>query len=330
MSLFVQGLGAVSSAGWGVPNLLKNLLSGVTPETLPMGKNGVEHPCLPVPKKPSTLTYLNHPRLRRASPLSLYGAAASAEALGITAGLTAPSAHLGVICCVTSGCVNYTARFFEETLRDPSQASPLLFPETVFNAPASHIAALLQITGPNYTLVGDAGTFAQALALAGYWLEEDKLQGCLVIGAEELDWLNAEALSLTHPNRKLSAGAGALFLAKNQEKSLAKIEKITDSFNYSNYSRSDACQGVRRQLEPTGDDSVLLSLSGEAFEMQAWRDCPGLKLIPRLFLGESLAASGALQVVSSIAAMQPLHKTKAFVSIAGLNEQAIGCLFSTA
>ncbi len=53
----------------------------------------------------------------------------------------------------------YSRRFYEEVLRDPATASPLIFPETVFNAPASHLAAFLGTTAINYTLVGDEGTF---------------------------------------------------------------------------------------------------------------------------------------------------------------------------
>ena len=69
-----------------------------------------------------------------------------------------------------SGSVNYSRRFYDETLKDPATASPLVFPETVFNAPASHLAALLGTTAINYTLVGDPGTFLQGIALAADWL----------------------------------------------------------------------------------------------------------------------------------------------------------------
>jgi 3-oxoacyl-(acyl-carrier-protein) synthase len=47
-----------------------------------------------------------------------------------------------------------------------SAASPLLFPETVFNAPASHLAAILGITGASYTLVGDGAVGVLALRMA--------------------------------------------------------------------------------------------------------------------------------------------------------------------
>jgi 3-oxoacyl-(acyl-carrier-protein) synthase len=76
------------------------------------------------------------------------------------------------VVCVFSGCVNYSSRFYSETLKDPATASPLVFPETVFNAPASHLSAFLGNSAINYTLVGDSGTFLIGLAMAAQWLSD--------------------------------------------------------------------------------------------------------------------------------------------------------------
>jgi len=57
-------------------------------------------------------------------------------------------------------------------MKDPLTASPLLFPETVFAAPASHAAALLGNTPLVHTLLGDPASFVQGLALAAAWLED--------------------------------------------------------------------------------------------------------------------------------------------------------------
>ena len=70
-----------------------------------------------------------------------------------------------------SGCVNYSRRFYDEVLQDPATASPLIFPETVFNAPASHLAGYFASTAMDYTLVGDPCSFLQGTALAADWLE---------------------------------------------------------------------------------------------------------------------------------------------------------------
>ena len=76
----------------------------------------------------------------------------------------------GVIVCRIAGGVAYSRRLYEEVLHAPATASTLIFPETVFKAPASHVSAFLGSKGINYTLVGDDGTFLQGLALAAEWL----------------------------------------------------------------------------------------------------------------------------------------------------------------
>src|SRR4029079_15259432 len=122
-------------------------------------------------------------RLRRSSPISHFVVGAALEALGTDApAVSAGPLRLGIVLWGMSGCVNYSRRFYDEVLKDPATAIPLVFPETVFNAPASHLAALLGTTAVNYTLVGDPGTFLQGLALAADWLSAKRVDGCLVVG----------------------------------------------------------------------------------------------------------------------------------------------------
>jgi len=169
----------------------------------------------PVPPPSPRPNFLSHARLRRTSPITQYAVAAALEALGEDAACVSNgSLRLGIIFCVMTGCVNYSRRFYDETLKDPATASPLVFPETVFNAPASHIGALLGTSAINYTLVGDPGNFLQGLVIAGDWLLAGRVDGCLVVGAEEIDWLTADAYG--HFARKiiLSDGAGAVYMRR--------------------------------------------------------------------------------------------------------------------
>ena len=113
----------------------------------------------------SALSGLAHPRLRRASVISRFAAAAGLEALQ-AAGLKVDSQNaqrIALIFAISNGGVIYTKRFYRDVVEMGAQAaSPLLFPETVFNAPASHLAAILGVTGTTYTVVGDG-----AVGLAG-------------------------------------------------------------------------------------------------------------------------------------------------------------------
>src|SRR4029077_18573944 len=124
--------------------------------------------------------------------ISRFAAAAGLEALK-AAGVKADSQNAGriaLIFAISNGGVIYTKRFYRDIVELGAQsASPLLFPETVFNAPASHLAAILGITGATYTLVGDGAVGLLAIKMAEDLMANDALDYCLVVGAEEIDWL---------------------------------------------------------------------------------------------------------------------------------------------
>ena len=131
--IVVAGLGAVSPAGWGVDPLRDALQKGE-----PIASRELVRPGWPqglrvrqVPAPSTRPSFLAHARLRRTSPISHYAVAAALEALGTDReAMTQGNLRVGVVLCVMSGCVNYSRRFYDEALRDPSTASPLVFPET--------------------------------------------------------------------------------------------------------------------------------------------------------------------------------------------------------
>ena len=141
--IFVAGLGAVSPAGWNVAALRAALDQGEPLPVQSLERPGWEKPLRArlVPNPTSRPEFLTHPRLRRASPITHYVVASALEAMAQWRVDRDPKFHLGLVVCLQSGCVNYSCRFYEETLKDPTTASPLLFPETVYAAPASHLAA---------------------------------------------------------------------------------------------------------------------------------------------------------------------------------------------
>jgi 3-oxoacyl-(acyl-carrier-protein) synthase len=214
-SLSLLGCGAVSPAGWGLDALVDAVSSGapLTTSDVP-APAGVPRPhagrLVPLKKDP----LLAHPRLRRAGRISHFAAAASLEALGdrLAEAVKSGSLRLGLVYTLVNGGVVYSRRFFGELLAQPSTASPILFPETVFNAPASHLAAFLGLTGPVTTIVGDTGAFLHGLETASLWLELGLVDACLVTGAEEADWMTAEGLALLEPGAILAEGAGAVLV----------------------------------------------------------------------------------------------------------------------
>lgn len=335
--IFIRGIGAVSPAGWGV-----NALGDAVDKAEPLPQKELSRPgwTVPfqiraVPPPSSRPSFMAHPRMRRTSPIAHYAVAAALEALGDDAPAVSSGAlRLGIVVCVMSGCVNYSRRFFDETLRDPGTASPLVFPETVFNAPGSHLAALLGAAGINYTLVGDPGTFLQGVALAADWLVRGEADGCLVLGAEEMDWLTADAFRLFTRSLVLSEGAGALYLrgATAGESGIA-LHCVTHShLFFDRRSWLDAATRVRAELPfaATGEllcDSRLGLPRLDAPELNAWRGWKSERLSPKKTLGEGLMAAAAWQCVLAVDALRRSRGTATNVSIVGCNQQAIGARF---
>jgi 3-oxoacyl-(acyl-carrier-protein) synthase len=263
--------------------------------------------------------------------------ASALEALGEDAArVQRGELRLGIIVCIMAGCVAYSRRFYEEVLRDPRTASPLIFPETVFNAPASHLAAFLDSPGISYSLVGDDGTFLQGLALAGQWLLHGQTDGCVVVGTEELDWIVADAVRQFSRMSVHTAGAGAIYLKRHAEHeigAMAELAAVTDSFLFTeNLPRTQAARRMRAQLNPGRMEALFLSTQNvprlDAAELAAWTDWSGPRIAPKAVLGEAFNASAAWQCVAACDTIQQARFPAATASIVGANQQAIGARFT--
>jgi hypothetical protein len=327
--IFVHGQGAVSPAGWGVPALRASLENERPLPVQSLARPGWEKP-LPVrsvPPPPARPAFLAHPRLRRASPMTHYAVGAALEALGQDAGLIrSGSLRLGIVTCTLTGGISYSRRFYEEALQNPATASPILFPETVFNSCASHLAAYLGSASVNYTFVGDAGTFLQGLAAAAGWLDNGLAEACVVLGAEEPDWSVADALRLFDRRAVHASGAGALYL-KSQPPSSSPVElaAVTDAFAPTRTpGRHQAARNMRAQL-PVGAPNEWLCVGERGHP--AWSDWTGKVLAPTEILGEAFAASAAWYCVAACDAIQHDRCAGANVSITGASVQAIAARF---
>jgi 3-oxoacyl-(acyl-carrier-protein) synthase len=198
MNLFIQGIGAVTPLG---PTALQTWLTLCQEQQAPrrLIANALadrNYFACTVPGK-FVSEAARQPRLRRSGTLSLLGAAAGFDAFA-DAGMK-PGDGLGdriaVVFAICSGGINYTRRLYHEIVtQGANAASPLLFPETVYNAAASHLAALLDVDGQSYTLVGDSSVGLSALHFATELLiMQPELDHCLVVGTEEADWLLSDA-----------------------------------------------------------------------------------------------------------------------------------------
>ncbi len=334
--IFVCGVGAVSPAGWG----MKPFRDAIT-RNEPLPIKDIPRPGnqplrgRQVPAASPFPAFLAHPRLRRTSPVAHYAVSAALEALGEDAAMvTNGTRRLGMIYCTLTGCVNYSRRFYDEVLKEPATASPVVFPETVYNSPASHLGALLGTNAFNYTLVGDPGTFLQGLALAADWILHGRVDGCLVVGSEEMDWLTASATRLFDRKSIFSDGAGALYLRREMNQGPpVQLAAVTNPYIFTNTTtRANAMKRARSELN--GDSNRALLCDGlqgipraDRDERAAWSNYSHDRLSIKTLLGEGFMASAALQCVAAVDALARNAYDTANVSVPGTNQQAIAAQF---
>lgn len=272
------------------------------------------------------------PRLRRASPIAKFAAAAAMEALGEErlAAAREGTIRVGVISTLMNGCVNYSNRFFGEVLENPGTASPILFPETVYNAPSSHLSALMMSTAPNDTLVGDGAEYFTGIELATEWLMRGDCDGCLVVASEEVDWLSAEAMGFYAKGLVASEGAAAVLLERDGSGPV--LMSVPDPVSYAG--TPDRVKALARVWGETGasdDGRTLLADSRtgvgryDAAENEVFAGWSGPQVSVRKVLGEALGAAAGLQVVAAVEMIRRRKVEGALATTVGGNEQVAGC-----
>lgn len=126
---------------------------------------------------------------RRMSRISRMAVASSVEALK-DSGLILDAIDKGrvaVIMGTSYGSTSHVEGFYASLLKDgPRGAQPFLFPETVPNAPASHVAMFHGITGPNSTFCQNEISAETAILYARNLLLQNHVDVVLAGGADEL------------------------------------------------------------------------------------------------------------------------------------------------
>ncbi len=337
--IHIRGVGAVTAAGWSGADLLRATREGVPLPVTSCARPEDERPwpCsvrLVPPPPPEKAA--RHPRLRRASAITRYSVAAALEALA-DAGYdpAAPPKGLGILFVMMNGCVNYTGRFYQEVLLNPAQASPLIFPETVFNAPASHIASFLGIDGAVSTVVGSPNCITEALHMASLWMRTGVVEECLLIAAEECDWLSAEALTYYHPKLVATEGAGALLLSTKAAG--PQVRQVVGPLCYTSWEErapllSELAARASAQLSADAAPVLVDDCCGIAridrAETAAWSGGGrnwGAVRSPKAVLGESMGAGAALQLVLGILEARDTRQP-VVVSMPGANTAAYACV----
>jgi len=325
MSVGIVGKGWVPPLGSDITEVWNRLRTGDQPELHevqdPLGEK--VYPAYRVPA--SALKSLPpHPRLRRASAISRFAAAAGLAALK-DANLM-PDEKLGqrlaLIFAVANGGVIYTKRFYDDIVKTGADAaSPLLFPETVFNAAASHLAAIIGLTGATYTVVGDGAVGLTAVKMADDLLADPDLEYCLIVAAEEADWLLCDAYRKWRLLRSgppievygrpkgtiLSEGAGALVLSRT-----GRVRIVATAGGAHFRKRTDASAVLAETLQQIGSpsDAVVITSANGTFidkaEITAVKaKIPNATLYsPKVSLGDGVAASSLWQLIVATEALR--------------------------
>jgi 3-oxoacyl-(acyl-carrier-protein) synthase len=368
MTLRIAGAGWVTPLGRGVDEVWNQLVRGDEASTQPISGEGDKiYSGFLVPTE-ALKNLPPHPRLRRVSAISRFAVAAGLDAIAQAKPLTPKidMERVALVFAASNGGVVYTKRFYHGIVASGAQsASPLLFPETVFNAPASHLAAILGINGASYTMVGDGAVGILAIQMANDLLESKSIDFCLVVGAEEADWILCDAYqkwrlikaqppieTFCDPPRGtiLSEGAGALLLAREGR---VKVDSIGDGENFSN--QRNAPEIVHRILHDLRDENacIVASANGTFIDLAEraaiQKEMPqSMVYSPKPALGESVGASAIWQVIIAAKALEEkrlppmLHAHAdtglrfgtteiglgAIVLSCGLNQQAAGLRLS--
>lgn len=340
MDVFISGAGWITPLGAGLDEVWDTVLAG-TPAPVkelagPSGKKA--HPAAMVPAKLVDAVARNA-RLRRSSNISLFAAAAGLAALR-DAGLDAGSVgDCAVVFAVSDGGVIYTRKFYDQVVREGT-GSPLLFPETVYNAPGSHVAALLGLDGITYTLVGDASAGMSALEMGMELVGSGKVERCLVVGAEEADWVLGEAYRqwrLASPGALIADGAAAVVLSREGGCRVEGVSGGVPFFRQKEAGESLAAalrQLPAGQLPEGGGPSRVISGANGTFVDEAERAAVEAvygvvpTIYPKVSLGDAFGASALMQIVCAVQSLRREPTGTVLVPVVGLNHQAAAALLS--
>jgi len=325
-------MGWVTPLGTGLDEVWSRLQSGerAVTTTLTSPLSDRTHPGILVPPELVEAVGIK-PRLRRSGAISYFTASAALAALENAGIKMSPEVaeRTAIVFAIASGGVVYTRKFYETIVKEGAgAASPLLFPETVYNAPASHVAALLGITEMSYTLVGDSAVGIAALKFAEQLLETSDIDRCLVVGGEEIDWVLCEAYAEWRFPFVLAEGAAAVVLGRTGNVALDAIHEGVPFFN-----RKDASGAILRACADLakygGADLAVGGANGswlDANEQTALAEhFPGARMfLPKLAIGEALGAGALIQTVCGALALEKQRLKSVLVTCPGLNHQASG------
>jgi 3-oxoacyl-[acyl-carrier-protein] synthase II len=120
-------------------------------------------------------------KMRRSDKLSKMAVLAASDALRSSAIENMNKKRLGIIVATAFGPQVTTFKFLDEILDyGEANVSPIIFSNSVHNAPAAYVSSALDIQGPTLTVTQFYFSFQYALQLAQAWINEGRCDYILV------------------------------------------------------------------------------------------------------------------------------------------------------
>lgn len=217
--LAITGVGSISPLGLETGALLDALdrrrhgFGQVAPEGLPTGAGGWAARIPDFDSRP----YISSGRARRLDRASLFAVAAARLAIASASLADSPllAEELGVIVGTSSAGSGPLTVFLDALFRQsPEAAPPFEFPNTVANAPASHVSIELGLKGPNATLSHSEAVLGQALLYGRLMLEDERCSALLVGAVDEWNPYYQLGYSQLGALRSSPGGGGGTLLAE--------------------------------------------------------------------------------------------------------------------
>lgn len=221
--IVITGTGTVTAAGIGMPPLLAALKEGRSclhpvPEELFGHTAGVLWGRVDHFKPSDFMPPLKARKLDRGSQFAVAAAGLALAESGITKG-SLPAERIGIaLGCGFGGIANsaeFLSGYFQQGV---AGLSPLLFPNTVANAPASNTSIEHGLKGPNITFVQRFCSAESAILAACRYIEEGRADVMLAGGVDELTPLMMKgfaAMGQLHGHaRGFGEGAGIIVLER--------------------------------------------------------------------------------------------------------------------
>ncbi len=188
----ITGLGIISPIGIGKKDFGTSLFqgkSGIVPKSR-FAKDGLRFTAGGDLGEVPFSDYLDPGKTRRfcrASKLALMASLLALEDAGLRECEWVDPTTVGVVLGSSWGCLETTIEFYDGVFRrGPARANPMLFSETVPNAPAGQISIACGIQGPNITIAQRENSAANAICTAADLIKKNRASTMIVGGLDVL------------------------------------------------------------------------------------------------------------------------------------------------